>query len=1153
MDLQSTVAAALGGDKTALIALLRGRLGWSRKDVAPVGRGDAQATARARTAVAALVQGRKRAPLVPAVVGDHDEMTLAQLQRCLDHEDAVGGAICADGHRGYSQPVGGVVAYREHVSVSGVGYDIACFTGDTRIFTLDGQTPTLAEKVDQDVWVLACDPHGKPVPAKGICRKTRSDAALVRVTLDNGEAIRCTPDHLFMLRDGTYQRADALAPGQSLMPLYMTVDKDGYVLVRNNQTQRLMRLHYMVYRAGLTAPAPDLMGDRLVLHRNNFVRADNTPSNLVPMRRADHDAMHAAMRDKAHFNTPEFHKKRIAGIREFWIEARRDEAFMARRRQAATDNVLGYMRERPEHFREAIRDNGRRGATHLRGHNTDPGTVRRNRERAGTPTPCPLCGESMIATSSLYHHAQKSHPEALAAGTRKGRHRGKNGVAERLVLGANNHTVVSVESIPEREDVYCLSVPGPNNFALASGVFVHNCGNLAVETSVPFGAVRGRAGALLDAIWERVSFGVGRKNAARVDHPLFDDEAAWRAADAVGLKGMARGQLGTVGAGNHYVDLFHEARPGVPAEASPVWIGIHFGSRGLGHKLATQYLKRGGGRDGMDQPPTLLHQSSDLGRGYLAAMELAGRYAYAGREWVAGQVLDVLGGEEVSRVHNHHNYCVAGSQIVQTTLGPKRMDGIVPGERVYAFDGARGLVPAEVLDHWRSGAQPILRVATAGRDVRVSGEHPFLVVEDGGTSWKRADRLAVGDVLVCGEGYYETAGSGAWSGGMARLIGAFLGDGWVRQDTSASVYSVGLAIGGPGEAHVEDYRALLEARWPDVKWSENTPGAFGLTRTRRKVHEWFTALGVGRPSGSRRVPPEIFTLPVPLRLEFLAGYMDADGSVANAATGNRGRGVIAAANEALVREVREIAVSCGLRVTPVRLDDRLTNHGSCRVARCVIAAADRAKLPLWHRGKAAKQHPGARPHRSDAARAEGVLLPAGTFGQRVVEIEREAPEDVYDLTVDHPSHSFLAGGLVVHNCWREEVAGAPAWVIRKGCTPAFAGQRGFVGGSMGDDAVILEGVQGQATTALLHSTVHGAGRVFGRNQAKRTFTRAQMEAWLRERGVALRGGDVDESPMAYRRLPDVLARHAGTIRVLHTLRPFAVAMAGEGEVDPYKD
>jgi hypothetical protein len=50
--------------------------------------------------------------------------------------------------------------------------------------------------------------------------------------------------------------------------------------------------------------------------------------------------------------------------------------------------------------------------------------------------------------------------------------------------------------------------------------------------------------------------------------------------------------------------------------------------------------------------------------------------------------------------------------------------------------------------------------------------------------------------------------------------------------------------------------------------------------------------------------------------------------------------------------------------------------------------------------------------------------------------------------------------------------------------------------------------------------------------------------------VTLIGADLDESPMAYRRLPEVIAQHAGTVKVLHTLRPFAVVMAGTRELDP---
>ena len=321
-----------------------------------------------------------------------------------------------------------------------------------------------------------------------------------------------------------------------------------------------------------------------------------------------------------------------------------------------------------------------------------------------------------------------------------------------------------------------------------SGVgFDIGCGNLAVRLDMPAAEVKPQAQEILAAIRKTVSFGVGRANAARVEHALFDDAELWRASGMEDYRQKAGAQLGTVGSGNHYVDLFED-------EAGLTWIGVHFGSRGLGHTSATRYLKLAGGRDGIHVPPTVVDETSELGIRYLAAMELAGRYAYAGREWVVERVRGIVGGAITDTVHNHHNY-----------------------------------------------------------------------------AWK----------------------------------------------------------------------------------------------------------------------------------------------------------------------------------------------------------------------------------------------------------ERHGDRDL--------------------------------WVVRKGATPAFPGQRGFVGGSMGDDAVILEGVEGEASRAALYSTIHGAGRVFGRKEALRRFTRAEMEAWLKDRGVAVSGGDLDESPMAYRRLPDVLAAQGGTVRVLHRLRPFAVAMAGPGEFDPFKD
>ena len=326
------------------------------------------------------------------------------------------------------------------------------------------------------------------------------------------------------------------------------------------------------------------------------------------------------------------------------------------------------------------------------------------------------------------------------------------------------------------------------------------CGNMAVRLDARLDDVAPNVSTILDDITKAVSFGVGRANAERVDHPLFDDDDLWRAAGASGLKELARNQLGTVGSGNHYVDLFED-------EDGFVWIGVHFGSRGLGHKITTAHLAAAGAQDGMEVEPAVIPADSELGRSYIAGIHLGGLYAYAGREWVVERVRQIIGGAMTDMVHNHHNFA-----------------------------------------------------------------------------------------------------------------------------------------------------------------------------------------------------------------------------------------------------------------------------------------------------------------------------------------------------------------------WRERHGDRDLWVVRKGATPAFPGQRGFVGGSMGDNAVILEGVESELSRTSLYSTVHGAGRICGRIEAKGKrdkktgewkrqprFTREQMDAWLREKGVTLRGGDVDESPMAYRRLPEVLARHEGTIRVLHTLRPFGVVMAGENEFDPYKD
>src|ERR1700682_702809 len=84
------------------------------------------------------------------IFGEHDEATIMQIDRCV----AAGGergVLCADGHKGYAQPIGGVVAYKEKISLSGVGFDIACGNLAIRTDATRGQVAPAMEEIMNDV------------------------------------------------------------------------------------------------------------------------------------------------------------------------------------------------------------------------------------------------------------------------------------------------------------------------------------------------------------------------------------------------------------------------------------------------------------------------------------------------------------------------------------------------------------------------------------------------------------------------------------------------------------------------------------------------------------------------------------------------------------------------------------------------------------------------------------------------------------------------------------------------------------------------------------------------------------------------------------------------------------------------------------------
>lgn len=184
------------------------------------------------------------------------------------------------------------------------------------------------------------------------------------------------------------------------------------------------------------------------------------------------------------------------------------------------------------------------------------------------------------------------------------------------------------------------------------------CGNKAVATNLLYSDISSDIKGIMDEIARRISFGMGVPNDERVDHEVLDNISKAEYSPLQPLAGKAAAQLGTVGSGNHYVDLFRDL------ETDRVWIGVHFGSRGFGHTVASGFLALAQGlsfderaKEGeMDSPPVLLHTESALGHMYIQAMQLAGEYAYAGRDAVCDKVLEILGGEEIESIHNHHNY-----------------------------------------------------------------------------------------------------------------------------------------------------------------------------------------------------------------------------------------------------------------------------------------------------------------------------------------------------------------------------------------------------------------------------------------------------------------------------------------------------------------
>ena len=140
------------------------------------------------------------------------------------------------------------------------------------------------------------------------------------------------------------------------------------------------------------------------------------------------------------------------------------------------------------------------------------------------------------------------------------------------------------------------------------------CGNKAVKLNLKFDDIKDNLENLAQEIWNNLYFGIGKKNNIKVESELFED-LIWETNEFLksvpDLKKKAQDQLGTIGSGNHYVDVFKD-------EEDYIWIGVHFGSRGLGHTIASNFMKVAGDNVNiMDETPHCLDTNSKEGKEYL--------------------------------------------------------------------------------------------------------------------------------------------------------------------------------------------------------------------------------------------------------------------------------------------------------------------------------------------------------------------------------------------------------------------------------------------------------------------------------------------------------------------------------------------------------
>ena len=259
--------------------------------------------------------------------------------------------------------------------VDGQG-NFGCFTGDTKIKLLDGTERSFAELAqlpyDEIFHVYSVDKKGRIVVGEGrSSRITRRNAEIIELTFDDGSRVRCTPDHKFMLRDGSWQQAQHLTIDDSLTAGYFDTAKvydspNEYLRVLQPHTGEYEFVHRLADTYNETKGLAKSVDAPFVRHHKNFNRLDNRPTNIERMKWSDHRQLHAshlqtlwqdeafraAQREgiQAYYEThPEAIEQRRQRLQQLW----QDENYRAK--QSEVSRISWQSPERRAKYRSAIK------------------------------------------------------------------------------------------------------------------------------------------------------------------------------------------------------------------------------------------------------------------------------------------------------------------------------------------------------------------------------------------------------------------------------------------------------------------------------------------------------------------------------------------------------------------------------------------------------------------------------------------------------------------------------------------------------------------------------------------------------------------------------------------------------------------------------